>query len=190
MNGYFSASAVFLIETIFGLYMLTVLLRFILQWVRADFHNPISQFLVKVTNPPLKPLRLIIPGIGGLDLAAIVLLLALQAIKLMLLATTGGFSLAPAGLIVMSVGELIALVLNMYLITIIIQAIISWVGPGTYNPVTAILHYVNEPVLAPARRIMPAISGIDLSPLLVLIVIQLLKFLLVAPILDVGRAMA
>lgn len=190
MNGYFSASAVFLIETLFGLYMLAVLLRFILQWVRADFYNPVSQFLVKVTNPPLKPLRRLIPGIGGIDLAAIVLLLALQAIKLVLLATTNGFGLAPTGLIVLSIGELIALVLNMYLITIIIQALMSWFGPGTYNPVTAILHTINEPVLAPARRIIPAISGIDLSPLAALVAIQLLKILLVTPILDIGRAMA
>ena len=189
MNSYFSTSAVFLIETIFGLYMLTVLLRFILQWVRADFYNPICQFLVKVTNPPLKPLRRIIPGVGGLDLAAVVLLLVLQIGKLMLLAAISGVTLAPAGLIVLSIGELIALVLNLYLITIIIQAILSWVGGGTYNPVTALLYTINEPVVAPARRVMPTISGIDLSPLLVLIVIQLLKILIVAPIMDVGRTM-
>lgn len=190
MNPYFSSAGAFLIEAVFGLYMVVVMLRLLLQLVRADFYNPLSQFLVKVTNPPLKPLRRIIPGIGGIDLASVVLLFALQMAKLALVALAGGMTLALPGLAVLSVAELIALLLNVYMISILIQIILSWVGPGTYNPVTALLYTLNEPVMRPARRILPPISGIDLSPILVFLAIGLMKILIVSPLLDVGRSLA
>ncbi len=189
MNGYLSSAAGFLIEAVFGLYMLAVLLRLILQFVRADFYNPICQFLVKVTNPPIKPLRRIIPGLGGIDMASVLLLVVLQMLKIFLMATAAGVAIALPGLAVMSAGELIALVLNLYMISILIQIILSWVGPGGHNPATALLYYLNEPVMRPARRILPPISGIDLSPILVFIAIGLLKILLVAPVLDLGRSL-
>ncbi|MFC1751010.1 YggT family protein, partial [Pseudomonadota bacterium] len=167
MNGYFSSAAGFLIEAVFGIYMLAVLLRLVLQLARADFYNPICLFLVKVTNPPLKPLRRIIPGLAGLDMASVLLLVALQMLKLFLITLTAGIAIGPAGLAVLSIGELIALLLNLYMVSILIQVILSWVGPGGQNPVTAILYYINEPVLRKARRILPPISGFDLSPILV-----------------------
>jgi len=190
MNGYFSSAAGFLIEAIFGIYMLLVLLRLMLQMVRADFYNPLCQFIVKATNPPLKPLRRIIPGLAGIDMASVLLLLVLQMLKLFLLALAAGMHLSFAALAVMSVGELIALVLNIYMITILLQVILSWVGPGGHNPLTSILYALNEPVMRPARRILPPISGIDLSPILVFLAIGLLKILVVGPILDLGRGLA
>lgn len=189
MNGYFSSAGAFLIEALFGFYMVIVMLRLLLQLVRADFHNPLSQFIVKVTNPPLKPLRRVIPGIAGVDMASVLLLLVLQMTKLALVALSAGMALALPGLLVLSVAELIALLLNVYMISILIQIILSWLGPGTYNPVTTILHALNEPVMRPARRILPPISGIDLSPILVFLAIGLLKILIVAPLLDTGRGL-
>ena len=190
MNGYFSSAAAFLIEAIFGFYMVIVLLRLMLQIVRADFYNPLSQFIVKVTNPPLKPLRRIIPGVAGMDLASVLLLLALQMAKLALIALAVGTVISLPGLAVLSVAELIGLVLNVYMISILIQIILSWVGPGTPNPLTGILYAINEPIMRPARRILPPISGIDLSPILVFLAIGLLKILVVSPLIDLGRSLA
>lgn len=190
MQGYFSSAGAFIIEAIFGLYIMVVMLRFVMQMARADFYNPISQFIVKVTNPPLKPLRRLIPGVAGIDLASIVLMLVLEMAKLALIALTAGAVLSFAGLAVLSIAELVALVLNLYMITILIQIILSWVGQGGHNPLTGILYAINEPIMRPARRILPPISGIDLSPILIFLAIGLLKILVVAPITDLGRSLA
>jgi len=189
-NQYLAASAVFLINTVFGLYLFAVMLRLLLQWARADFYNPISQFLVKVTNPPLRPLRRIIPGWGGIDFASIFLLIVLQMLEIFLANMVLGRTMPVSGLFITSVAELLNLLLNIFLIAILVQVVMSWVSPNTYNPATVLLHRLTEPVLAPARRIIPPISGIDLSPLVVLVVFQLIKFLLIAPLVDIGHRMA
>jgi YggT family protein len=186
-NQYFAASAVLLIQTAFGLYILAVLLRLVLQWARADFYNPVSQFIVKITNPPLKPLRRIIPGWGGVDVASVLLLIALQMAENFLYYMAMGISIAVSALFVVSLADLLNLLINVFIGAILIQVILSWVAPGTYNPVIGLIHRVAEPLLSPARRIIPPISGIDLSPLLVLVVLQLLKILLVAPITNFGH---
>jgi YggT family protein len=189
-NPYLSNASAFLIDTVFGIYILLVLLRFLLQLARADFYNPICQFLVKATNPPLKPLRRIIPGLWKIDLASIVLLLALQMIAVWLIHLAGGRSISIEGLIVISAAELLALTLNIFLVTILIQVILSWIGAGAYNPLSSLLYSLNEPLLGPARRVLPTMSGIDFSPLLVLVVIQLLKILVVSPFSDLGKILA
>lgn len=189
-NPYVSNAAVYLVDALFGLYLLLVLLRFVLQLTRADFYNPISQFLVKATNPPLKPLRRVIPGLWGIDLASVVLLIGLQMLALWLIHLAAGRGVTPEGLFVLSMADLLSLVLNMYLVTILVQVILSWVGPGAYNPLTSLLYSLNEPLLRPARRLLPPMSGIDLSPLVVLIAVQLIKILVVTPIADLGRGLA
>lgn len=165
-------AAIFLIQTLFGLYILAVMLRFLLQTVRADFYNPVSQFLVQITSPVLRPLRRIVPGFAGLDMAAIVLMIALQLLELVLVGAVAGGVPSPASLIILTVASLLSLLLYVFTFSILIQVVLSWVNPGLMNPVTLILHQLNEPVLAPARRLLPPISGVDLSPLVVLIVIQ------------------
>jgi len=185
-NQYFAASSVFLIQTLFGLYILVVMLRLMLQWARADFYNPVSQFIVKITNPPLKPLRRIIPGWGGIDLASVLLLIALQMLELFLVNLAVGRAVGVSGLVVQSIAELLGLVINVFIGAILIQVVLSWVAPSSYNPVIGLVHRIAEPLLAPARRLIPPISGIDFSPLLVLIVLQLLKILVVAPIANLG----
>jgi YggT family protein len=186
MGGYFGNAAVFLIQTAFGLYILAVLLRFLLQWVRADFYNPVSQFLVKMTTPLLRPLRRVIPGFGGIDFASVVLMLALQIIELVLVTQLLGQPSSAGGLMVLAVAELLSLLIKVFLFSILIQVILSWVRPGDYSPVSMLLYQLNEPLLAPARRIIPAISGLDLSPVLVLVLLQLSLMLLVAPLQDFG----
>ena len=188
-GNYVGNAATFLIETLFFLYILIVMLRFLLQLVRADFYNPVSQFLVKATQPPLMVLRRVVPGFAGIDLASVVLMLALKFIELWLVFEMLDRAPGAGGLLVLSIAELLALLINVFVFSILIQVIVSWINPGTYNPVMSVLHSLNEPLLAPARRVIPPISGLDLSPIAVLIALQLVSILLVAPIRDMGRAM-
>lgn len=183
---YFGNAATFLIQVLFGFYILAVMLRFLLQWVRADFYNPLVQFLVKLTNPPLIPLRRFIPGIFGLDMAAVVLMVALQVIELLLVFAISGYTANIQGLLTLSAAELLTLLINIYFWAVIIQAVLSWINPDTYHPAIILLHQLTEPLLRPARNILPPISGLDLSPILVLIALQLANIMLVAPIRDVG----
>jgi YggT family protein len=180
-SSYVTTPVEFLINTVFGLYILAVMLRFLLAAVRADFYNPISQFLVKVTNPPLRPLRRLLPAIGRLDTSSLVLMLVLQFLSLLLIAMLRGGGISIGALLLLAVAELIGLFLNVLLFSILIQVIISWVNPGTYNPAISLLYSVTEPVLGPCRRLIPPISGLDLSPLVALIAIQLAKMLLLPP---------
>lgn len=190
MSGpYIGNAATFLVETAFGLYILIVMLRFLFQWVRADFYNPVSQFLVKVTSVPLKPLRRVIPGFRGIDLAAVALMLALQLIELWLVYGLLGQPRQFPGLLVQSVAALLKLGIWVFIVSILIQVVISWVNPGAYNPVVSLLYRLNEPLLAPARRLIPPISGLDLSPIAVFIGLQLALMLVVAPIWDLGRTL-
>ena len=189
-GGYGSNALVFLIKSLFGLYLIAIMLRFLLQLTRADFYNPMSQFLVKITNPPLVPLRRIIPGVMGIDFAAVVLLIIIQGIELFLEYIVQGFTLAPLGLLVLTIAELLRLLFQVYFYTILIQVILSWINPGAYNPTVALLYSLNEPLLRRARRIIPPIHGVDLSPIVVVIGIQLLTFLLIQPIQDLGRSLA
>ena len=188
-GSYVGNAATFLIETVFGLYILLVMLRFLLQWARADFYNPVSQFIVKATQPPLKPLRKIIPGIGGLDMAALVFMIMLKLVELWLVTVVMGMSPQIGGLVVLSIADLLGLLINVFIFSILIQVIISWVNPGMYNPVMGLLHSLTEPLLGPARRVIPPISGLDLSPIVVIIVLQLASMLAVAPIRDLARPM-
>lgn len=181
-NAYFTSPVEFLISTLFSLYILLVMLRFLLQRVRADFYNPVSQFIVKATNPPLRPLRRLIPGFGGIDVASLVLLLALQMLSLFLIALIRGGGIGLLPLLLWSMAELVDLAFNVFIFSILIQAILSWVNPGSYNPVSSILYSLNEPLLRPVRRLIPPISGIDLSPLAVIIGLQVLKMLVGPPL--------
>jgi len=190
MGGYAGNAGVFLIQTVFGLYILAVMLRLILQVARADFYNPVSQFLVKVTNPPLVPMRRVIPGIMGIDVAAVVLMLILKTIEIFLITLMSGVSLSILGLFVFAIADLLELLLNVFFFTILIQVIMSWVNPGGHNPAIALLYGINEPLLSRARRLIPPISGFDLSPIVVMIALQLLSILLIAPIKDLARVVA
>ena len=190
-GSYLTDALLFLVSTIFSIYILLVVLRFLLQLVRADSRNPVSQFLLSATGPPLRLLRRFIPGFAGVDWSCIVLMLALQAIELSLTSLlTYGASFAFAGLLLLSSAALLKLIIYIFMFVIFVQIILSWINPGTYNPITVILHQLSEPLLRPARRILPATHGIDFSPILVFVVLQLSLMLLVRPLADLGRALA
>lgn len=185
-NGYVGNAGVFLVQVVFGLYILAVMLRFLLQVVRADYYNPLVQALVKLTNPPLAPLRRIVPGFAGMDLAAVVLLIALQVVELYLISNLVGLSLPAGTMLLGAVAKLLDLVLNIYLWTILIRVIASWVSPNAYHPALQVIDGLTDPVIAPVRRVLPDLGGLDFSPLVVLVVIQLARMLAVAPIMDLS----
>lgn len=185
-NPYASDAATLLIQTLFGLYILVVLLRFLLQLVRADFYNPISQFIVKATQPPLGPMRRIIPGFGGVDLASLVLMFGLQCVEIWLLLEIHGKAPTAPGIAMLAVAELLKLTIYLYFFSIIVQVVLSWLNPHAHNPITALIFRLNEPLLLPARRLLPPFSGVDLSPLLVLVALQLALILIVRPIRDMA----
>lgn len=189
MGNYFSNAGEFLIQVAFGLYILMVMLRFLFQLVRADFYNPVSQAIVKITNPPLVLLRRVIPGLWGIDFASIILLLALQILELALILSLRGVVPQPLGLAVLSVAELLNLAIWILIITLFVRIIISWVSPGGYNPIIALLVSLTDPLMRPARRMLPPISGLDLSPLVVFVVLQLGLMLLVQPLRHMGQIM-
>ena len=180
---YLSNAGVFLIKTLFGIYEIIILLRFLMQMVRADFYNPISQFVVKATSLPLKPLRRIVPGWAGMDIASLILLLMVIIIELLLLSLVANLPMPSAiGLIALAIVELLKLTINVFMFSVIILAILSWVSPGGYNPVANLLYQITAPLMRPARRMLPPMGGLDLSPLVVIIVLYLLILLLVDPL--------
>ena len=177
-SNYLANPLEFLITTLFSLYILAVMLRFILGAVGADFYNPVSQFLVRITNPLLVPLRKVIPSVGKFDTSAILLMLILQVISLGLVVLIRGIDVSPLTLLVVATGELVMLTINVFMFAIIIQVILSWVNPGNYNPVTGLLYSITSPVMRPIQRVIPPISGIDLSPLVAIIGLQVLRMLI------------
>ncbi len=182
-SNYFTDPLIFLIGTAFSLYILAVMLRFLLQAVRADFFNPISQFLVRATSPVLNPLRRVIPGIGGIDLAAIVLMFVLQAVSLYLIFLLAYGQHPPLlPLTVESVGRLIGLLLNLYTVLILVGVIISWINPTASHPGLHLLQQLTNPILRPIRSALPDMGGLDLSPLVALIAIHLVRMLAVYPL--------
>ncbi len=188
-SSYLTNPMVFLVQTLFGLYILAVLLRFLLQVVRADFYNPISQFLVKVTNPPLKLLRRVIPGFAGIDLSSLTLAWALKAVELFLVIKLTGKSASLLAPLLLAIPELVELTLNIFLFAVLIQVILSWVSPGNYNPAVSLLHSLTGPVMRPAQKLLPPVGGIDLSPMLVMIGLVLLKMLLIPPLQQIAASL-
>nr|VFK41373.1 MAG: YggT family protein [Candidatus Kentron sp. TC]VFK42580.1 MAG: YggT family protein [Candidatus Kentron sp. TC]VFK62465.1 MAG: YggT family protein [Candidatus Kentron sp. TC] len=186
-NAYIGNAGTFLVETLLGLYIMAVMLRFIFQLVRADFYNPITQFLVKLTDPPLQRLQRLIPRLWGVDLASVVLLLVLQSLELWIVFTILGGRANPIGVIILSMAELLGLAIHIFMFSIIIHAIMSWINPHVYNPMVSLLYSLTEPLLGFARRFARPISGLDLSPIVVIVGLQLLMMLFVAPIMDVGK---
>lgn len=180
----FANVGLLLINTIGSLALLIVMLRFLLQLVRADFYNPISQMVVKLTNPLLLPLRRVIPGFGGLDVASLVLAYGIQIIvmALVLLIAGMGGNIPWANLLVWAPLGLFALLLNIYFWGLIITVIASWIAPNSYNPALILINQILEPVVRPIRAKMPDMGGIDLSPIVVFLLIQVLEIIVIGPL--------
>ena len=176
-----SAAVFFVVQTLFELYILCYLLRLVLQITRADFHNPLSQFIVRVTSPIVSPLRRFVPAVRGLDTATLLVFFVLEAGATWLLAGNAGITLSAVPMILLVLLRSIYTVVRMYVFAILIYAILSFVNPGTYNPLSSVLASISEPLLRPFRRLIPTIGGLDLSPLFVIIGLQALLIALPLP---------
>lgn len=177
--GVVSDIGTFLVQTLLTFFLIAVIIRLLLQVARADFYNPISQFIVKLTNPVLLPLRRVIPGIGGIDFAAVVLALLVQLLATTVLLIMQGLSpVNPLYMLVWGLIGILSLTLNIYLVAIIASIAVSWVAPYSTNPAVLLLRQFTEPVMAPFRKLVPAIGGIDISPILLFICIQIMQIML------------
>ena len=170
---------IFIGRTLLELYIITFVLRLIMQWVRADFRNPLTHFVLRVTNPLVLPLRRFVPPIASLDTATLIVILLLEVfltMGLVALVCAGGGDVAHV--IMLTLLRTVYLVLRIYLFVILIYILLSWISPGTYNPAATLLASIAEPVLKPLRSIIPSIGGLDLSALFTMIGIQALTMLL------------
>ncbi|HKK55644.1 YggT family protein [Marinobacter sp.] len=159
-------------------YLTIVLLRFLLQLARADFYNPITQFAVKATNPLLRPIRQIIPGWRSVDGASLVLAVIIQAITffLILIALNGGVpSLNPLTLLTWSVLNVLDLIVTIYFWSVIAVVIVSWIAPGSNHPAIQLVAQITEPVMRPVRNLIPSLGGLDLSPIIVFLILNVLQ---------------
>ena len=167
---------VMLIDTLGGLFVMAILLRFLLQLVKADFYNPISQAIVKITSPFLTPLRRIIPGVGGYDIASLVLAFVVQAIFIVLKMKLIGYMVfPPAAILTQSLISVVRVLLDLYTFSLFIIVIASWVAPHSYNPGLMLLRQLTEPLCGAVRRFIPPVGGLDFSVMVILFVIMLLK---------------
>ncbi len=165
-----------LIDVLVGLYIMVVLLRFFLQYFRADFYNPLSQFVVKATDPLVKPLRKLVPGFGGIDVSSLLLAyLILFAKFLLFFAIAGQLSFNIIFLVFFAMLELAQSVLKLFMYLIFVRVILSWVSPGGYNPMITVIAQISEPVIAKFRKLLPPMSGFDFAPMLALIIIYFLQ---------------
>jgi YggT family protein len=176
-----NTAAIYVIQTLGSLYLLIVLLRFILQLVRADFYNPLSQFVVRATKPLLNPLRKIIPGFGGLDLASLALAILVQLLLMIVTLTLMGYGVGGylLQLLIWSIIGVTSLFLKVFFFALIISVILSWVAPGSYNPGAQLVNQICEPLLMPFRKLLPNLGGLDISPIFAFIALKLLDMLVI-----------
>lgn len=187
----FSNAGIFLIQSIFDLYIFILLLRVVLQWVNTDSHNPLFILVARLTNLPLRPICRMIPSLHGIDFAAIILLLGLEMLKIAFLVwlqvnTTPHF----IGLIVLAFAELLNQLINIFFYAVIALTILSWISPLAHGPLVEILVRVSEPLIKPIRGVLPSISGLDFSPLILIVGLKLLTILLVQPLAQIGASLS
>ena len=168
----------FLTDTLLSLYIGAVVLRMLLGYAKANFYNPLSQFLVKITNPVLIPLRRYIPSIGKIDTAAIVLALGLTLIKLVALSLIAYGAVNVVTLFLLSIIDLLKVIIWIYIISFIIQAVMSWVGSAHGNPVAPLIDSLTAPILRPIRRVIPNMGMLDLSPLVAILILNILLIII------------
>ena len=160
-----TAALVFLIRSIAQLYLLLLLLRLVMPWIGASFNNPISQAVFKLTSPLVIPVRRLLPAIGKLDTATLVVAFAVQYLTVLVIFLILGASPQIGMVALFSAVGLVSLLLKMFAFAILIRVVLSWVSPGSYNPAVAFIHSMTDPVLRPIRRVIPPMGGLDLSPL-------------------------
>ena len=180
----FTGALIFLIGTVFGLFVVALLLRFYLQWARAPHRNPLSEFLHALTDFMVRPARRLIPGLWGLDLATLVLAWILQLVEIFIVIQFRGYQAGPdlgmtfAALALLALVAIFRIGLYIVMTSVIVQVVLSWLGP--YSPLMPLVNSMTRPFLRVFQKRIPPVGNVDLSPLFLLVVIQLLLMLPVA----------
>jgi YggT family protein len=187
---YLANAGQILVNFAFGALITLLVLRVLLQLVRANFYNPFCQFLYKLTNPVLMPLRRIIPAWRNVDSAGVLLAWVLSAIKLALIYALVRQPMGLLGLGVMAVADLIDFVLVLYIVVVLARSLLSFISVDRANPVVPLIYQLSEPLLRPIRRRLPPLAGLDLSPMVVMLAIVLARVLVAAPLMELGLRLA
>ncbi|MDF1795507.1 MAG: YggT family protein [Coxiellaceae bacterium] len=191
MSGPISTAVLFLVNVIFGIYILVVVLRLLMQKVGASYHNPISQLVIKATQPIVKPLQRVVPGYKGIDFAIVFFLFVLELAKVaILLAITQGTFPDVGGWVIWAFADGCNDILDVYFYLIIIGAILSWITSMHHHPITHVVASITDPFLGVFRRFIPAMGGMDFTPLVAIVVIKLVQILVFGPLAGVGVQMA
>ena len=179
-----AGALIFLIETVASLFTIALLLRFLLQWARAAQRNPVSDFVNALTNWAVRPARRVIPGLWGLDMASLVLAWLVQFVEIFLILELRGYQLGAAAgqaliaMALLAAMDVVRMLLYIMMAVLIVQAVLSWVNP--YSPIAPLLNALSRPLLRPVQRMVPPVANVDLSPLIVIVIIQLILMLPVA----------
>lgn len=174
----YSDPFVMLIKVVCNLYLFIVLLRLVLQLTRADFYNPISQGVVKATSPFVLPLRKVIPAIGRVDNASLVLAFFVQFLTVLLVVFMSGATIPAVGYAIYTVAGTVYHLLDLYFWAMLISVILSWVAPGASHPGALLIGQITAPLYRACQRIIPPLGGLDLSPIFIFLAISFLKQLL------------
>jgi YggT family protein len=178
MNSYTANPLIFIISTVLHMYAFALALRFVFQWVKADFYNPVSQFIVKITSPVVNPVRRFIPGYKDLDTSTLLICYLVLALSQAIVQTLSGYQMTAMTVTIMALTELVSMILDVFFYGILIQVIISWVNPHGHNPVNSLLYSVTAPVLRPVQKFIPPLGGMDISPIFAMIGLKVIEMLI------------
>lgn len=173
-----SNAGLFLLETLVSLYLTVLFIRFLMQWFRVDYFNPISQAIVKITKPVLQPFRSFIPNRGKIDFALLLVMFLIQALAIVFSLQMRGMAFDMTSLLFVTAVQLIHMAITTLIFAVIIRAVLSFIDPFGKNPFAHVMTQLTEPLMAPVRKVIPSIGGLDLSPLVVILGLQMLQILL------------
>jgi len=156
-------------------YLTIIILRFMLRLAKADFYNPITQFVVKATNPLVSPAQRVLPPWGNIDFATLVVAVLFQALAFFAIVMLMGAMVNPVTLLAWGAVKVLGTVITIYFVAVIAMIVISWIAPGSPHPVVQLIQQVTEPVMRPFRSIIPPVGGLDLSPIFLFIVLNMLR---------------
>jgi YggT family protein len=179
---------IFLVQTLLGMYVMVLLTRFLLQWVRADFYNPVVQALVKITQPLVGPLQKIVPYTRRISLATLLIAMVVQMLLMAMVILLRGYALPDIlSLVMWSLISLADYILDILFFALIGSIILSWVAPHSYHPSVMLIRQLTEPLIMPVRRLLPSLGGLDFSPIVVFIVIHLIRIIVIHPLAEYFR---
>lgn len=182
-------ASIFLVSTLFDLIIFIFIARLVLVGVRADYYNPISQFINRATQTVVGYSRTFLPNVKNIETATLVIVLVLEVVKFCLLGLILFGHVNPLGILLLALADFCKTLLNLFFYAILLRAVMSWVQPG-YSPISVLLDQITNPCMRPFQRIVPPLGGVDITPIFVMILLQLLIIVMVTPLFTVGQALA